>query len=546
MLPSAGSSSFDDPEWIFEASPGGHRAIAVIDGDRVHLHSRALLSYDRKFPEIAEALRSPPNQMVLDGEIVVAPARKGARAAGAMFVVQDLLYLNGENLRDRPLLERKQRLNKLKIFNARVIAGEFVVGRGASFAAKAAKQGHASVIAKHGASLYRSGVSREWLKVPAAAAAPRTRPPSAGQPLVAKPATATPRSSRKVIEPAVPSARSARSPQVAQPAVPWTPSPSRTPQRATSGPSSRPTPSSSPSTATTGPRGPVLTNLNKIYWPDEGLTKGDLIAYYRAMAPYLLPHLRGRPESLNRHPSGITGPNFFQKDLTGYVPRWVKTERVYSESSAKTIHYALCEDEATLLYLANLGCIELNPWLSRVGSLDRPDAVVIDLDPDDNDFAEVIQVAKETERVLHAIGAPACLKTSGATGLHICIPTAGRYDFDEARAFAEAVCRRVHAACPRNTSLERNPARRRSKIYLDFMQNRRGQTLAAPYCVRPRPGAPVSAPLKWSELKRGLRPEQFTLHNMPARVARVGDLWAPMLGKGADLKACLRKLLKLG
>jgi bifunctional non-homologous end joining protein LigD len=217
---------------------------------------------------------------------------------------------------------------------------------------------------------------------------------------------------------------------------------------------------------------------------------------------------------------------------------------VSSASSGKTINYVLCQDKWSLLYLVNLGCIELNPWLSRRQSLEKPDLVVIDLDPDGNAFNEVVAIAKLVRKVLTKIGAESFCKTSGSSGLHICIPTGGRYDFDVGREFAESVCRVVHGLAPRNTSVERNPAKRVGRIYLDFLQNRRGQTLAAPYCVRPRPGATVSAPLKWSEVRAGLKPADFTVHNMSKRLARVGDLWKPLREVEVDLPACRKRLSK--
>ena len=287
---------------------------------------------------------------------------------------------------------------------------------------------------------------------------------------------------------------------------------------------------------------PALTNLQKIYFPEDGISKGDLIDYYKGVAPYILPYLKDRPESMNRHPNGIDKPGFYQKDLTGHVPRWLRTERIYSGSAEKSINYLLCQDKRSLLYMANLGCIEINPWFSRTSHLDRPDFLVIDLDPDGNSFDHVIQIAHEVHGVLDDVGAPNFCKTSGATGIHIGVPLNAKYDFDTARAFAEQVCRILSRNNPALTSVERNPDRRRKKIYLDFMQNRRGQTLAAPFCVRPKPGAPVSMPLAWDELKKGLKPEQFNIHNALDRIRRFKDPWKKTLGPAANLTACTKAL----
>lgn len=289
---------------------------------------------------------------------------------------------------------------------------------------------------------------------------------------------------------------------------------------------------------------PPVTHPEKVYFPGKGYTKRDLIDYYDKVADIIVPHLMDRPQSLHRQPDGIRNEGFFHKDMASFLPRRIQTIRIESGSSGRTVNYALCQDRWSLLFLANMGCIELNPWLSRRQSLDKPDLLVVDLDPDDNDFKQVVQVAKEVHKVLKAVGAESFCKTSGSTGLHICVPLGARFSYDEARDFAEAVCRVVHQKLPKFTSIERNPAKRRGKIYLDFMQNRRSQTLAAPYCVRPRPKATVSTPLKWSEVKAGLNPEAFTIETMERRIKKMGDLWKPLLTKAVDIAACRKRLSK--
>jgi bifunctional non-homologous end joining protein LigD len=288
---------------------------------------------------------------------------------------------------------------------------------------------------------------------------------------------------------------------------------------------------------------PALTNLDKVYWPGEGITKGHLIGYYHLISGVLLPYLRDRPLSLNRHPNGIEGKSFFQKDVSRQPPPdWVQTTVIRSESDGKSPRYLLCQDEASLLYVANLGCIELNPWASRVAALDRPDYLAIDLDPEDIPFARVVETALAVRSVLDAVDVPSYCKTSGKRGLHICVPLAAAYDYDLARQFAELIARLVHARLPHSTSLARQPAHRQKRVYLDFLQNGRGKTLAAPYSLRPVPGAPVSTPLAWKELKPHLDPKAFSIGNMAQRVERVGDLWAPLLGPGVDLPKCLERL----
>ncbi len=286
-----------------------------------------------------------------------------------------------------------------------------------------------------------------------------------------------------------------------------------------------------------------LKHLDKIFWPREKYTKGDVIEYYRSIAKYILPYLKDRPQSLNRFPNGISGKNFFQKDVSGiHLPKWVKTKTVRSETADRDIKYFLCQDENSLLYLANLGCIEINPWNSRAEHLDRPDYAVVDLDPQNISFDAVIQAAQTIKKILDSAGAKSFCKTSGATGLHIYIPLGAKYDYGQAKNFARLIAALANKELPEITSMERNPAKRKTKIYLDYLQNRRGQTLACAYSIRPLGGAPVSTPLKWNEVKIGLNPKKFTIKNTPARLKKEGDLWKPILGTGIDLKSALKKL----
>jgi bifunctional non-homologous end joining protein LigD len=288
---------------------------------------------------------------------------------------------------------------------------------------------------------------------------------------------------------------------------------------------------------------PNLTNVDKVYWPEEGYTKGDLIAYYRDIAPVILPYLQDRPQSLHRHPNGIAAKSFFQKDVSRQPPPgWVETVTIAPESGRKDVTYLLCQNEAALLYLANLGCIELNPWHSRVGSLGAPDYVVLDLDPEDVSFAKVVEAALAVRKALDAVGAESLCKTSGKRGLHVCVPLGARYEYEQARQFAEIIADLVHEQLPDSTSLLRSPAQRQGRVYLDYLQNGRGKTLVAPYSVRPVPGATVSTPLRWSEVRPALKPSEFTIHTLAKRVDRIGDLWAPILSRGIDLEECLKRL----
>lgn len=289
-----------------------------------------------------------------------------------------------------------------------------------------------------------------------------------------------------------------------------------------------------------------LTNLNKVYWKKEGFSKGDMINYYLKIAPYIMPYMMDRPQSLNRYPNGIAAPNFYQKDVRGKVPDWIKTHDFYSESTGETIQYLVCSNEATLIYMTNLGCIEMHPWHSRAQKPNHPDWCLIDLDPDDpNPFEQVIETAHVVKDVLDSIGADSYVKTSGSSGIHIMVPLGAKYTYDQSRQLAELVVNLVHHEIPSFTSLERSPAKRKGKIYLDWLQNRQIQTVAAPYSLRPKPGVPVSTPLDWSEIKKGLTPRTYTAYNIFDKLKADGDPLKPVLGKGIDLQKVLKKVQSL-
>lgn len=286
-----------------------------------------------------------------------------------------------------------------------------------------------------------------------------------------------------------------------------------------------------------------LTNQSKLYWPDEKITKGDLINYYYSISKYILPYLKDRPQSLRRNPNGIRDKGFFHKDAGGSAPDWVKTVSIESESADKTIEYILCNDTATLLYLNNLGCIELNPWNPRVSKPDNPDYLVIDLDPSDKStFDDVIEAALVVKDVLDRAGASGYCKTSGSRGLHIYVPLKARYSYEEARAFAELIAIFTEQQLPDSTTTERSLDKRGGKLYIDYFQNKKGQTLASVYSARPRPGATVSTPLQWKELKKGLHPSQFDIFNTKKRIEKLGDIFLGVLTEGIDLTKCLKKL----
>ena len=289
-----------------------------------------------------------------------------------------------------------------------------------------------------------------------------------------------------------------------------------------------------------------LTSLDKWYWKKEKITKGETLNYYFKIAPYILPYLLNRPHSLNRHPNGADAPNFYQKNVEGKVPDWIQKHQDFSESTDENVQYLVCDGEASLLYMANLGCIEINPWHSRVQSVLNPDWCLIDLDPDTkNTYDQVVETALVIQQILDSIGADSYPKTSGSTGLHIYIPLGGKYSFEQSKQLAELVVTLAQKELPKLTSLERTPAKRKGKIYLDFLQNKETQTAAAPYSLRPKGGAPVSAPLHWTEVKKGLTARTYHIHNIFERLQAEGDLFKGVLGKGIDIEKALNKLQAL-
>ncbi len=285
-----------------------------------------------------------------------------------------------------------------------------------------------------------------------------------------------------------------------------------------------------------------FSNLTKKFWPKEGFTKRDLVNYYHKIADYILPYLKDRPQSLNRFPNGILGKSFYQKDVTGKVPDWMKLTPYESD---KNKHFLVANDEASLLYMAAMGCIEMNPWSSTIKKPDNPSWCIIDLDPDKTTFNQVIEAANVTHQLLEHAGVINFCKTSGSTGLHIYIPLAEKYSYEQSKEFGRVIAKLVHEQLPKTTSIERQIKNRDKKMYIDFLQNRPQATLAAAYSLRPKPGAPVSMSLDWEEVKPGLKIADFNIQNAVQRVLERGDIFKPVLGKGINMRQALKKLSDL-
>jgi bifunctional non-homologous end joining protein LigD len=287
----------------------------------------------------------------------------------------------------------------------------------------------------------------------------------------------------------------------------------------------------------------TLSNLDKVFWPEEGYTKGDLLTYYRTVSRWLLPYLRERPVVLTRYPDGIAGKSFYQKDAPAFVPGWVRTERIWSELSQRYIDYFVCDDEETLLYVVNMGSIPLHAWASRVGLLGSPDWCILDLDPKEAPFADVIEVALALRALCQEIALPCYVKTSGQAGLHVLVPLGGLLTYDQSRQLAHLLSQVVVDEHPKIATLTRVIGARGGRVYLDWLQNRHGQTIVAPLSVRPVPGATVSTPLSWDEVQPGLDPRAFTIRSVPERLSSMAA--DPVLGVLRDRPDLMSALARL-
>jgi len=289
----------------------------------------------------------------------------------------------------------------------------------------------------------------------------------------------------------------------------------------------------------------LFRNLNKVFYPGEGVRKRDILEYYNAVAELLIPYWKDLPLSLRRYPDGIAKEGFFQKDASGSgLPEWLRKERVLAEDGKMRL-MVIGDSKAELLWLANLGCIDQNPWMSRVGSLDNPDFLLIDLDPQECMYSRVTEAAQLIRRLLEDAGLTGCPKTTGGKGMHIYVPLDPVYTYDQVRAFAEILARLAERERPDLFTLPRAVSKRaKGKVYFDHLQIGRGKTISAPYVPRAHPGAPVATPLDWSEVREGLEPGLFHIRNAPARCDRTGDLCEPVLKLKQRLESPLERLRK--
>jgi bifunctional non-homologous end joining protein LigD len=660
MLAEATRRPFSDRGWIFEIKFDGYRALGLRDAQgRPSLRSRNGEEMSATFPEISRALAALPyTGLAVDGELVVVngegrpdfhllqgraalrrrpDAQRAARETAAIFQVFDLLAIEGFDLRDRPLLERKEWLRRILPPAGPIRYTDHIEERGEEMFAAAREMELEGIMAKKADSPYRAGRSPLWQKLVAdrtrdfaiigftgmqgggdglgalqlAAAEPgggfryvgrvgtgfsdsdrtelrrRLEPWRRADPVCAVPesewsegegATGLSAKARAAMRANAARSRATRWRTTQAPTV-WVdpkltaevrfralthagvlraavfvrlredkrPEDCEAPRpRPASDRASRPASDRAPRPAPdpVRKRSPVaFRHLNKVFWPEDGLTKGDLIEYYRTVAEAMLPYLEDRPLVLTRYPDGIHGPSFYQKDAPEHALDSLRTTRIYSSHTEREIAYFLCDDVDGLLYLANLATIPIHVWSSRASTIQNPDWCILDLDPKGAPFAHVIRLAHAIRDLCQAIGLPPFVKTTGSSGLHILLPLPPGCTYEQSRLLAQLLCGIVESRHPDVATTTRNIQARKGRVYLDALQNRHGQLLVSPYSVRPLPTAPVSAPLDWSEVNDGLQPRAFTIRNMPERLARQeSDPMRELFRARVDLGGALRRL----
>ena len=484
---------FSDPGWLFEAKFEGRRLLASKKAEKTELRGLR-----RRIPGVLRdlALLRAGNAL-LDGVLLAMdengrPSREvleerlsSGRVEELVYYAFDLLYVEEYDLRPLSQLDRKAALRALIPPVEHVFFLDHVPGNGLELYDTVAAAGLPALVAKRADATYGAGPSGDWVEIP----------------VVGEHRRVTAEGGEVAVDEALERVKRER-----------------------------------------GPGRVKFSNLDKLFWPVEGFTKGDLIRYYEAVADTILPYLRDRPVHLNRYPDGIEGKSFYQKDAKSETPEWIRTVDIASRHRGEGIRYMVCDERDTLLYIANLGSIDLHPWMSRVDTPDSPDWAVIDLDPKEAPFNDVVRIAREVGRVLRGIGLHPSLKTSGASGLHVFLGLEPGYTYEQATLFCESVARIVARDLPEIATVERSISQREGKVYIDFGQNRKGQTVVPPYVPRPVRGATVSTPLNWDELEGDLHPSHHTIQTVPERLAAHGDLFRPVLTRPESLAEAIGAL----
>jgi bifunctional non-homologous end joining protein LigD len=595
------------PGWLFEVKWDGYRAIARVSQGEATLTSRKGNDLTERFAtvakEIAKAVKTP--DCVLDGEVCAldeqgrssfSAMQQGKAGTPLVYYVFDLLELEGEPLVDLPLTDRRKRLEKLLDRRNWTVRLSEVFDDGEALLEAANKQDLEGIMAKRADSRYAVGRrTRDWLKIKThgrqefiiagytkgqgrragtlgslVLAVRRGREldyvGNVGTGFTGEEIEKLLQKLRPLERDTLPFREVPKMPKVRKGDVVWVEpklvcevefaewthdghlrAPSyqglREDKSAEEVHRERPIEEE----IRRGNRTLKLSNLDKPFWPDEGIAKGDLLAYYQAVAPVLMPHLKNRPFTMRRYPDGAYGKAFFQKDAPKGMPEWIPTARIQVTSrdtprQKRWIHAPLVNDELALLWMVNMGCIDMNAWYSRVDKLDRPDFVLFDLDPSsDVGFEETIQVALYVKAALDALGLVSFAKTSSADGMHVLVPIERRHTYEDTRRFSEIVAGAIARSYPKLATTQWSKAKRRG-VLIDANQNGEGKTIASAYSVRPRPGAPVSTPLRWQEVKPGLDPAQFTMDVVEERVDRHGDLFEGVLTMKQRLNDALKAL----
>ncbi len=559
------------------------RAVAALPCESLVLDGEVVVLDESGRPSFQRLQRRALRTRSLDAE-------HAAVANPAAFIVFDLLECEGFDLRPLPLLTRKSILRRILPASGPLRYLDHIEERGRDLYAAVAEMGLEGIVAKRADSPYRAGYSADWLKVRVDrsgdfAVVGFNPGPGGFRKLhlavreggrlayIGTVGTGFGNDEMREIRARLEPARRARPPAEGAPAgrgtvwvepdlvcevrfKEWTEGghlrhpvflrlrDDKTVEECLT-PEFAPEPEEQPELpAASGP--PQLTNLDKVFWPEEGYTKGDLIDYYRAVSPWLLPLFKDRPLVLDRYPNGIHGKSFFQKNAPAGAAGRLRTVAIRAEGSQRDIEYFLCDDEEALLYLVNLGVIPFHVWSSRVPSLDRPDWCILDLDPKGAPFPDVVRIAREIRALCEEIELESFIKTSGGSGLHILLPMGGQLAHEPVRQLAELMAQVIVRRLPRIATTARSIAARGGKVYVDALQNGRGKLLAAPYSVRPRPGAPVSTPLRWNEVGPRLDVGKLNIRTVPQRLRKMGeDPLLPVLSHQPDLARSLALLMDL-
>jgi bifunctional non-homologous end joining protein LigD len=599
-------SAFTSPGWLFELKFDGFRMLAERRGGVVRLVLRRGREATAQFPEVAAVLAALPGpDFILDGEVVIQDAEghpifqrllkrstltaprdidHGMRADPAIYCAFDLIALDGVDLRDQPLRARKELLFKLVPKAEGLLPVEHVEEQGEALLELVKARGLEGVMAKRADAPYRGGRGEAWLKIPlkhvwdfaivgwaddwgalylatwdgekfiyagkvgsgftpkladsVRAVLEPTRmkqPPCAGDPPKEKEAVwCVPNLVCEVRYKNWPAGLALREPAFLRFRPDKTPRECPTPRDGQA-----PQPNPEPQVAATTV---ALSNPQKIFFPEDGLTKADLFAYYRDVSPWLLPYLSDRPMMMTRFPDGIRGKSFFQKAKPEKAPDFIRTVRVHNEEEQRDLDQIICDDLRTLEWCISMGAIPLHLPASRMASPTQADWAVIDFDPKEAPFEHVVTLARSLHALCESVGLPSFPKTSGASGIHVLLPLGGQLDHTGARQLAELLSTLLVAQHPTLATLERNVNKRGGRVYVDALQNGAGKVLAAPLCVRPFAGAPVSMPLTWAEVAPGLRPRQYTIRDAVSRLARDGDPMAPVRTLKPDLGNVLTAL----